>query len=238
MHKFLLFFIGSVLVLLLNSTSYAQDAPAKDSVSQINVKLINIFNQKTPSKYKIRNIKVVGNENFDENLLLSLSTLNIGDEITLPGGENFGKAIHKLMDQNYFSDVSIWLTDLVGNEIDVEIAVVERPRLSKFNFIGVRKSEIDELVDYDGTMNNSKYPPINWGLTQKNITDKIVPATRMPGNPVTRGYRRYYGESVTDEDKIVNEVDLVKALKRKIISGGDDGSENANARPPASDSWQ
>ena len=100
MHKFLLFFIGSVLVLLLNSTSYAQDAPAKDSVSQINVKLINIFNQKTPSKYKIRNIKVVGNENFDENLLLSLSTLNIGDEVTIPGGDNFEKSIHKLMDQN------------------------------------------------------------------------------------------------------------------------------------------
>ena len=112
MHKFLLFFIGSVLVLLLNSTSYAQDAPAKDSVSQINVKLINIFNQKTPSKYKIRNIKVVGNENFDENLLLSLSTLNIGDEVTIPGGDNFAKSIHKLMDQNYFSDVSIYLTDL------------------------------------------------------------------------------------------------------------------------------
>ncbi|MEY4052154.1 MAG: hypothetical protein RIR64_1139, partial [Bacteroidota bacterium] len=78
MHKFLSFLIGSLSVLLLNSTSYAQETPVKDSVTQINVNLINIFNQKTVTKYKIRNIKVVGNENFDENLLLSLSTLNIG----------------------------------------------------------------------------------------------------------------------------------------------------------------
>lgn len=81
-----------------------------------------------------------------------------------------------------------------------------------FEPISKEKSEIDELVDYDGTMNNSKYPPINWGLAQKNITDKIVPATRMPGNPVTRGYRRYYGESTTEDSNVVNEVDYSEAF--------------------------
>jgi outer membrane protein assembly factor BamA len=129
MHKFLPFLIGSLSVLLLNSTSYAQDTPVKDSVTQINVQLINIFNQKTVTKYKIRNVKVVGNENFDENLLLSLSTLNTGDEVAIPGGDNFAKSIRKLMDQNYFSDVSIYLTDLVGKEIDVEINVTDLIKL-------------------------------------------------------------------------------------------------------------
>jgi hypothetical protein len=81
-----------------------------------------------------------------------------------------------------------------------------------FEPISKEKSEIEELIDYDGTMNNSKLPPINWGLTQKNITDKIVPATRMPGNPVTRGYRRYYGESTTEDNNVVNEVDYSEAF--------------------------
>ena len=62
------------MVLFLSSTSFAQVAPVKDSVSQINVKLLNIFNQKNPAKYKIRDIKVVGDVEYDENLLLSLST--------------------------------------------------------------------------------------------------------------------------------------------------------------------
>ena len=154
MQKFFQFIIGILSLLVLSNNGFAQGLPAKDSVDQINVKLIGIFNQKTPQKYKIRDIKVVGNQNFDENLLLSLSTLNIGDDVTMPGGDNFAKAIHKLMDQNYFSDVSVYLTDVQDNQIDVEINVVERPRLSKFNFTGVRKSDNDELSGKTGLLPN------------------------------------------------------------------------------------
>ncbi len=154
MQNFRQLLIGSLSALLISLTSYGQDVPAKDSITQINVKLLGIFSQKLPVKYKIRTIKVVGNQFFDENLLLSLSTLNIGDEVVLPGGDNFAKAIHKLMDQNYFSDVSIYLTDLNEKEIDVEIDVLERPRLSKFSFIGVRKSDNDELSGKTGLTPN------------------------------------------------------------------------------------
>ena len=154
MQKSLQFIIGIFFIVLLTNTGFAQVTPARDSVSQINVKLMGIFNQKNPTKYKIRNIKVVGNQNFDEALLLSLSTLNVGDEVTIPGGDNFAKVIHKLMDQNYFSDVSVYLTDAQDNFIDVEINVVERPRLSKFNFIGIRKSDHDELSGKTGLLPN------------------------------------------------------------------------------------
>ncbi len=154
MQKFLLILIGSLSAIFLTQNSYAQEVPVKDSIAQINVKLIGIFSQKTPSKYKIRDIKVVGNQFFDENLLLSLSALNIGDEVNIPGGDNFAKAIHKLMDQNYFSDVSVYLTDLKDNQIDVEINVVERPRLSKFSFTGTRKSENEELSGKTGLLPN------------------------------------------------------------------------------------
>ena len=183
MHKFLPFLIGSLSVLLLNSTSYAQDTPVKDSVTQINVQLINIFNQKTITKYKIRNIKVVGNENFDENLLLSLSTLNTGDEVAIPGGDNFAKSIRKLMDQNYFSDVSIYLTDLVGKEIDVEINVTERPRLSRFNFLGVKKSDIDELSG-------------KTGLTPNRVVTDNMKITAI------EGIKKYYAEKGFQDVKV------------------------------------
>ncbi|MCX6203889.1 MAG: outer membrane protein assembly factor [Bacteroidetes bacterium] len=155
----------------------------KDSVTQINVKLINIFTQKTPSKYKIRSIKVVGNENFDENLLLSLSTLNIGDEVSIPGGDNFAKSIHKLMDQNYFSDVSIYLTDLVGKEIDVEINVTERPRLSKFTFIGTKKSDLDELSG-------------KTGLTPNRVVTDNMKITAI------EGIKKYYAEKGFQDVKV------------------------------------
>ncbi len=154
MQKLTQFTIGILSLLILSTSSFAQDQKAQDSVSQINVKLLGILNQKTPSKYKIRTIKVVGNQFFDENLLLSLSTLNEGDEVALPGGDNFAKAIRKLMDQNYFSDVSVYLTDVKGTDIDVEINVVERPRLSRFTFSGIKKSETEELSGKTGLTPN------------------------------------------------------------------------------------
>ena len=58
------------------------------------------------------------------------------------------------MDQNYFSDVSVYLTDIKDNQIDIEINVVERPRLSKFTFVGPKKSDIEELSGKTGLLPN------------------------------------------------------------------------------------
>jgi len=183
MQNFRQFLIGLLSVLLISLTSYGQEVPAKDSITQINVKLLGIFTQKIPTKYKIRNINVVGNQFFDENLLLSLSTLNIGDEVVLPGGDNFAKSIHKLMDQNYFSDVSIYLTDLKDKEIDVEINVIERPRLSKFSFIGVRKSDHDDLSG-------------KTGLTPNRVITENMKITAV------EGIKKYYAEKGFQDVKV------------------------------------
>jgi outer membrane protein insertion porin family len=81
-------------------------------ITSLDAELLNILNQKTPQKYKIAGIKVTGNKYFDEALLISVSGLSIGDEIALPGADNFSKAITKLWAQNYFSDVTIYITKL------------------------------------------------------------------------------------------------------------------------------
>ncbi|NNV57457.1 BamA/OMP85 family outer membrane protein [Limnovirga soli] len=114
-------------------------------VTSLDADLLNIFNQKTPQKYKVGGVKITGNKYFDEALLLSVSGITIGDEITIPGADNFSKAIGKLWSQNYFSDVAIYITKLEGNNIYLEISVTERPRLSKYVFKGVNKSEADDL---------------------------------------------------------------------------------------------
>lgn len=114
-------------------------------VTSLDAELLNIYNQKIPQKYKIAGIEVSGNKYFDQALLLSVAGLNVGDEITIPGGDNFSKAIGKLWAQNYFSDVAIYITKLEGNNIYLEINVLERPRLSKFYFKGISKSEGEDL---------------------------------------------------------------------------------------------
>jgi hypothetical protein len=70
------------------------------------------------------------------------------------------------------------------------------------------KSEIEELVDYDGTFLSSKIPILNPYLSPKGTTDQEVVATRQTNNPVTRGYRVYWGESEDEEGNVVSEIDL------------------------------
>ncbi len=62
------------------------------------------------------------------------------------------------------------------------------------------KGEIEELIDFDGTMNNSKIPPINLALTPRKTTDQTVAAARITADPLLRGYRVFYTESEIKEE--------------------------------------
>jgi outer membrane protein insertion porin family len=139
---------------LVSFSARSQETESDTSITTIAVDLVNIFNQKTPRKYKIANIKVTGNRFFDENLLISIANINPGDEVLIPGGDNFSKAITKLWAQNYFSNVEIYITKLEGKNIDLEIAVTERPRLSKYFFKGIRKGESEDLSGKTGLVPN------------------------------------------------------------------------------------
>lgn len=74
------------------------------------------------------------------------------------------------------------------------------------------EGEVKELVDDDGSLSNSSIPIFDKGLSPRKTTDQTVPATRDVVNPVTRGYRKYYGESTKKQDKVVNEVDYSDAF--------------------------
>ena len=64
------------------------------------------------------------------------------------------------------------------------------------------KEEIDELVDFDGTMNNSKIPILDPMTTAPGLStmDKRVASGHQTQDPLARGYRVYYGESVVKEE--------------------------------------
>ena len=148
-YKFLVLALVTSLVSLP-----ARSQQTDTTVTDIHVDLLNLFNQKVSRKYKVAAVKVTGNVNFDENLVLSIANINVGDEISIPDGDNFSKAITKLWGQNYFSNVEIFITKLEGKNIDVEIAVTERPRLSKFYFRNIPKGQAEELSGKTGLIPN------------------------------------------------------------------------------------
>ena len=60
------------------------------------------------------------------------------------------------------------------------------------------KGEIEELVATDGSMTNSKIPILDPKLHPKKTMDQTVAASRITNDPISRGYRTYYGESVEE----------------------------------------
>ncbi len=111
----------------------------------IDPELININNSRVPKEYTIAGIKVTGTKRYDEQLLISISGLSVGEKIMIPGGDNFSKAITNLWNQRLFSNVQIYFTKIEGTNVFIEITVFERPALSKYFLKGIRKSDDEEL---------------------------------------------------------------------------------------------
>ena len=72
--------------------------------------------------------------------------------------------------------------------------------------------EMNELVDDDGTMMSSNIPIVNQALTPHKTMDQTVTMARTTNDPVTRGYRVYWGESEEKDDNVVSEVDYSDAF--------------------------
>jgi hypothetical protein len=77
------------------------------------------------------------------------------------------------------------------------------------------KGEIEELVSADGSMTNSKIPILDPRLHPKKTMDQTVAASRITNDPISRGYRTYYGESVEE----VSEEDMSGAFGFAETSG-------------------
>ncbi len=99
-----------------------------------------------PKEYRIGGIEVVGTKKLDPNALILLSGLKVGRKLAVPG-EVISRSITKLWKQGLFEDVKIRYTKIQGDFIFLEIEVKEQPRLSRFKFSGVKKSEANDLRD-------------------------------------------------------------------------------------------
>jgi hypothetical protein len=101
--------------------------------------------------------------------------------------------------------------NIVGNVLKSKTKVSKDALTKKLKSIKPKK-EIDELVDSDGTMLSSKIPFLNQTLTPHKTTDQTVAMARITNDPVTRGYRVYYGEGEEGSDEVINEVDYSEAF--------------------------
>lgn len=103
------------------------------------------FDWAKPKDYTVGGIEIECSEYTDKNIIRLLSGISYGDKVQIPG-DKISEAIKNLWKQGLFEDVKIYLVKTIGTEAFLKIAVVEKPRLSKFSFRGkVKKNDADEI---------------------------------------------------------------------------------------------
>lgn len=131
-----------ILFILLNISFWSLNAPA---FAQIPIGSdLSPFDYSRPREYEIAGITVEGVQYLDPNVLIMISGLKVGDRVKVPG-DRITDAIRKLWDQGLFENVSISASNITGGLIFLRIDLKERPRVSKFSFQGLRKSEADDI---------------------------------------------------------------------------------------------
>ncbi|RME17534.1 MAG: outer membrane protein assembly factor BamA, partial [Bacteroidetes bacterium] len=213
------------ILFLLFASVYAQN-----DVSQ--------WYQSPPKKYSIAGIEIEGVENIDKNVLKYLTGISVGDVIQIPGDKT-ADAIKNLMKQGMFDDVELYVDKILNNEAFIRIKVTEKPRLSKFTFLGkIKKHDADEIrekirlvrekIITDYTIGNIKntireyYVNKGYYFTQVEITQEPDKTAKTPhvilyikinkGKQVKIKNINFYGNSALSSGKLRRSM---KETKRK-----------------------
>lgn len=123
-----------------------------------------------PREYEIGGVTVTGAKYVDPVVIVMLSGLEVGQTIKVPG-DKITKAIQKLWDQGLFEDIQITSTQKIGGKIFLNIALSERPRISKFSLKGVKKSEAEELRKKINLTRGDVATEHTYNKTRRIITD-------------------------------------------------------------------
>ena len=161
-----LFFITCTLF----ATVFAQ---AQDADS------IPVFSYAEPKDYEIGGITITGASYSDDNAIIGVTGLKVGDKIRLPGPA-VQKAIKALWKLRLFTDVQVFKERIIGDVVFLQIAVQERPRLSGHTFAGAKKGVHDDL--------NEKLDRflLKGGIVTENI--KVNAAEAIEGYYIEKGY--------------------------------------------------
>ena len=124
------------IVMFLPLGLYAQSS--KDIVVDYN----------NPKKYIIGDIKVSGAKFISPEQIISFTGLEKGMEITIPS-EAVSEVVKRVYAQRFFSHIEFVIDSLSPKKDTcfLELKLKERPRVSRWSFSGVRKSEQTDLME-------------------------------------------------------------------------------------------
>lgn len=128
-----------------------------------------------PKEFIIGGTTVSGTQFLDKDVLITISKLTKGDKITVPGDAT-SNAVKNLWGQGLFDDVKLNISAIRSDSVFFEIVVVERPRLTRIDLLGLRKGEIEDvrkkLNDKSGKVVNENLLKTTTDIIKKHYKEK------------------------------------------------------------------
>lgn len=162
--------LGAFVFIIIYTSAFGQIRRSRSQVSDPNP---TAMDYSRPQEYEIANIKVEGTTYLDGNTLVSLTGLKVGDRIRVPGDDISG-AIKKLWKHGLVGDVKILIEKIETGKIYLIVKLTERPRLSKFSFEGVSKSQQSELKDLVAPYRGKVLTDAMLNITKNNVKKHYI----------------------------------------------------------------
>ena len=107
-----------------------------------------VVDYNNPKKYIVGGVSVEGNSYFSPQQIIQVTGLQKGMEVTVPS-ETFSSIVNRIWMQRFFEDVGISVDSLVPTRDTAyfKISIIERPRVSRWTFSGVKTGEQKELQE-------------------------------------------------------------------------------------------
>ncbi len=210
-------YIRNFLVLITLAASLAANAQEK---------IINpdISYNGTPRSLVVGGLAVSDLEGYEDYMLSPISGISVGQTITVPGNE-ITDAVKRYWRYGLFSTVSISADSIVGEKIYLRINLTMRPRISTINYIGLKKSEREDMEAKLGIIKDGQITP--------NIIDRAKILAKKYFDD--KGYKNaeiniVQRDDVANKNKMILDVIVDKKEKMKvreiIIDGNNELSDS------------
>lgn len=133
-----------LFVILFLACTQPQFAQAQVNGTAINLNDPDQISYLSPKDYIIGGVTVSGTQHLDNNVLITISKLVVGQYIEVPS-EATSNVVKVMMAQGLFDDVQLWAEKIEGETIFLNIRVNERPRLTRIDINGLSKSQTEEV---------------------------------------------------------------------------------------------
>lgn len=149
---------AKILILLLSAViCMAQQAFSQEIANDTIYNPTVIYNE-NPKTYEIAGIEVIGADNYEDYIIIGYSGLSVGQRVQIPG-DAFTNAAKRFWRQGLFSDVEIALAKTYGDKAWIELRLTPQPRISQINYVGIKKTEQEDLETRLGLAKGQQITP-------------------------------------------------------------------------------